>query len=437
LLLRRDVLKSWLAAIAMTGGLAACGGGGGGGSASTDPVAETPTPPPATITTPAPPENKFYASWTAAMQDATASLPGSAAPAAQSFNNQTLRQVVRLSLGGETVRVKLSNRFGKGPATVSTVRVARSLSGGSEIDAATDRLVTFGGQTSVTLAAGAEVTSDAVALPVTALSRLAVSMYFGGSTSMPTVHADGRQPAYIVAGNQSSAASLQASAQDTRESYFGLTAVETSSTQPTKLVVAFGDSLTDGFGSTFGGAARYPNLLDDRLKAAGNARTGVVNAGISGNRWLNDFAGPSGNSRFERDVLAVTGVTHAIVLLGINDIGFSVEPLPSQEVSAQQIIDSISAVVTKANARGVKVLIGTLLPYRGASYYSTAGEAKRQAVNAWIRNQSIAGTVDFDQLLRSASDATVLNPAYDSGDHLHPNNAGYAAMASAVDLAKL
>jgi lysophospholipase L1-like esterase len=454
---RNNMFKSWLMAAALAVGLAACGGGGGGGEpVAQAPVAETPTTPvtpvspvtpvtpvtpadPVTPTVPVPPpaESRFYASWTAAMQDASAGWPGSAPIAPQTFNNQTVRQVVRLSLAGDSVRLKLSNRFGKAPVTFNAVRVARSLDGGTDIDASTDRPVTFEGQATLTLAAGAEATSDAVALPVAALSKLTVSMYFAGSTAMPTVHSDGRQAAYIVPGNQVSAASMQPAGQDIRESYYALTAVEAFSAQPAKVVVAFGDSLTDGFGSTMGGNTRYPNYLDDRLKAAGQVRTGVVNAGISGNRWVNDFAGLNGNSRFDRDVLDVSGVTHAILLLGINDIGFAVEPLPSQPVTAQQIIDAMSASIHRANARGVNVMVGTLMPFKGAGYYSEAGEAKRQAVNEWIRNQGIAAVIDFDQVMRSPSDPAMLNPIYDSGDHLHVNNAGFAAMASAVDLSRL
>jgi lysophospholipase L1-like esterase len=370
------------------------------------------------------------------MVDATATLPGAAPQAAQSFNNQTVRQVVRLSLGGDTLRVKISNLFGRTPMTFSGVRVARSTTA-SGIDAGTDRAVTFSGQASVTLAPGAELYSDPVALAVAPLTNIAVSMFFATATSIPTVHPLARQTAFIGAGNQLSATTVQGTA-DPFSAYFALTAVETSSVELTKVVVAFGDSTTDGSGSTLDAARRYPNLLDDRLKAAGFARTGVVNAGIGGNRWVNDFAGPSGSSRFDRDVLDVPGATHAIIMMGINDIGFMVDPAPNQEVTAQDIIAAINAAVNKAKARGLKVLLGTLLPYRGAGYYSDAGERERQAVNAWIRGNTVVdAVVDFDQVLRNPADPLSLNPAYDSGDRLHPNDAGYAAMAAAVDLAQL
>jgi lysophospholipase L1-like esterase len=440
--LRRQALK-FFAAMLLAVGAAACGGGGGGGGTSTPPPdgggSVTPVTPPPVTPGPGTAESRSYASWTAPMLDATADLPGLPARTAETFNNQSVRQVMRLSLGGDNIRIKLSNLFGKAPVTFSGVHVAKSSSavqGG--IDTGTDRSVTFGGQASITLAAGTEILSDAVALPVAALESVAVTLYFAAPTSMATMHAVGRQTTFIVPGNQLSAAATAAAPGDLRQAYYGVTAIEASSTQATKVLVAFGDSMMDGLGSTPDANRRFPNQLDDRLKAAGLARTGVVNAGIGGNRWLHDFAGPSGNSRFDRDVLKGSGVTAVLILEGINDIGFAVEPAPSQEVSADQIISAIGAAVAKAKARGLKVFLGTLLPYKGAGYYSESGEAKRQAVNAWIRSgSSVDGVVDFDAALRSASDPRVLNPAYDSGDHLHPNDAGYAAMAAAVDISRL
>lgn len=414
---RRSFFRSLAAAAVLAAGLWGCGSDDDTGSAA---------------------QRRSYASWTGALSDADTTLPGRPTPQVQVFNNQTVRHVLRLSLGGDEVRVKVSNLFGREPVTFSGVRLARS-TGQSNIDTTTDRAVTFGnGQGSVTVAAGAETLSDPVALPVTPLSTVAVSLYFASPTSMPTVHALGRQTTYIGAGNQLSAASIPAATADQRQSYYGVSVVETSSVEPASVVVTFGDSITDGFNSTVDATKRYPNQLDDRLKAAGLTRVGVVNQGISGNRWLNEVSGPSGNSRFDRDVLGVSGVTHTIILLGINDIGFSEAAAPTQAVTADQIIASMDAAVSKAKARSIKVLLGTLLPYKGAAYYSAAGEAKRQAVNAWIRNnRNIDGVIDFDRVMQSATDPLAMNPAYDSGDHLHPNDAGYGAMAAAIDLARL
>ncbi|MEO6798457.1 MAG: SGNH/GDSL hydrolase family protein [Rhodanobacter sp.] len=280
---------------------------------------------------------------------------------------------------------------------------------------------------------GAAVTSDPVAMPVAPLAKIAISMYFAHATPMPTIHELSRQTTYIAAGNQLSTASLAGPVADQRQSYYGLGLVETSSKEMGKVVVLFGDSITDGQHSTIDAAKRYPDQLDDRLKAAGFTRIGIVNAGISGNRWLHDVWGPSGTSRFKRDVLDVAGVTSTIILLGINDIGFS-----SQPVTAAQITRSMSTAISAAKAKGIKVFMGTLLPYKGASYYSAAGEAKREAVNQWIRsNKNIDGVVDFDRLMQSPADPLTINPVYNSGDDLHPNDAGYAAMAAAIDLATL
>jgi lysophospholipase L1-like esterase len=440
---RRDVVRSLFAAAVVALSLAGCGGGGSGGdtgaistnSGGTTDTGGTPPAPPA----PPAPQSAFFPSWTAPMVDATNALPGNTAGTPQSFNNQSIRQPLRLSLGGDTLRVKISNLFGKSPVTFSGVHVAKSGATTNAIDPGSDHAVTFGGQASVTLAAGAEMTSDAVALATSPLSMVAVTMYFASATTMPTVHPDGRQTTFIVPGDQLSAAAVTAAGADLRASYYGLTAVETSSTSATKVVVAFGDSLTDGYASSFDASKRYPNQLDDRLKAAGLVRTGVVNAGISGNRWLNEFAGPSGNSRFDRDVLGVSGATDVIILEGINDIGFGADPALSQTVTAQQIIDSIAAAVAKAKARGLKVFLATLLPFRGAGYFTEDGETKRQAVNAWIRANSAGadGVIDFEHVIGSAGDPSVFNPAFDSGDHLHPNDAGYAAMAAAIDISRL
>lgn len=407
---RRGLFRSFTAACLLAAGLSGCGGGDA--------------------------EERPYAAWTGALSDLEQSIAGFPAPVVDTFKDQTVRHVMRVSLGGDRWRIRVSNLFGKQPVTFTGVHLARS-TGQSNIEAGSSQAVTFGGQGAVTLAPGAEAQSDPVALMVAPLGSVTVSLYFAGPTPMPTVHGQALQVTYVGAGNQLTAASIPAAAADQRESYYGVSLVENLSTEPARVLVAFGDSITDGAASTVGANKRYPNLLDDRIKAAGMARTSVVNQGIGGNRWLNDVLGPSGNSRFERDVLGVPGVTHTLILMGINDIGFSVF-VPQQEVSADQITAAMAGAVTKAKARGLKVLLGTLLPYKGAAYYSDPGEAKRQALNTWIRsNRDIDGVVDFDRAMQDPADPLLLKPAYDSGDHLHPNDAGYAAMAAAVDLTKL
>lgn len=411
---RRTALKSIVAATALAVGLFGCGGSDN----------DTPL------------ESRSYASWTASMLDATQARAGAATPVAQVFSDQSIRHVLRLSLGGDSIRVKVSNLFGKAPITFSGVQVARS-TGASSIDVSSSRTVTFSGQPSVTLAAGAELLSDPIALPVTPQTNLAVTMYFASPTTVATVHAVGRQTSYIGAGNQLAAASIPAATTDQRQAYYGLTSVEAASTEQARVVVTFGDSITDGTNSTVDAAKRYPNQLDDRLKAAGQARTGVVNAGISGNRWINDITGPNGNGRFERDVLNVPGVTHTVILLGVNDLRNSFR-FPAEAVTTDQLIASMTNAVSRSKAKGLKVLLGTILPCKGEAFCPASVDAQREVVNAWIRNnREVDGIVDFDRAIQNPADPSAINPAYDSGDHLHPNDAGYGVMAATIDLAKL
>jgi lysophospholipase L1-like esterase len=415
---RTRIARCFIAATALTAGLMGCGGGGGGGDSGASSL-----------------EGNRYASWTASMMDATQVRAGTT-PVVEVFNNQSVRQVLRLSLGGDRVRIKVSNLFGKASITVSGAEVARS-TGGSGIDVASSRVVTFDGQPTVTLAAGEELLSDPIAFSATPLTPMAVTMYFASPNVLDTVHALGRQTAYIGMGNQLSAATIAATEADQRQSYYGLTVVETASAEKANVVVMFGDSITDGDKSSVDASKRLPNQLDDRLKAAGFARTGVVNSGIAGNRWLIDVFGPNANSRFDRDVLGVAGVTHTIVFLGINDLRNSFR-FPAQAVTTDQVIASMATAVAKAKAKGLKVLVGTIMPCKGETFCPASVDADRQVVNAWIRaNRDADGVIDFDRVMQNPTAPAEINPVYDSGDHLHPNDVGYGAMAAAVDLAKL
>ena len=413
---RRTILKSVVATTVLAVGLFGCGGSDNNESRL---------------------ENRYYASWTGSMLDATQARAGvTPVPVAQVFDNQSIRHVLRLSLDGDAIRIKVSNLFGKTPITFSGIQVARS-TGGSSIDVSSSRVATFASQSTVTVPAGAELLSDPIELAVTPLTNIAVTMYFASPTVVATVHALGRQTAFIGAGNQLSAATIPAATTEQRQSYYGLTAVEASSTQKTNVVVTFGDSITDGFNSTVDAAKRYPNQLDDRIKAAGLTRTGVVNAGISGNRWINDITGPNGNGRFDRDVLNIPGVTHTIILLGVNDIRNSFR-FPAEAVTTDQLITSMTTAVRKSKEKGVKVLLGTILPCKGETFCPASVDAQRQVINTWIRNnRDVDGIVDFDRVIQNPADPTAMNPTYDSGDHLHPNDVGYGAMAAAIDLARL
>lgn len=402
--------------IALVAGVVGCGGGGGD----------------TTLATAAP-----YAAWTAAPIDATQAIDGVSTYPPEQFVDKTIRHEMRMSLAGDRWRVRLSNRFGRSAITFSGVSVARSTGNGT-IDTGSSQTVKFGGNPSVTLAAGEEVDSDPVDLAVTVFGMVSVSVYFSAPTPMPTLHPVGQQYAYIGAGNQLVAQSISPIPDGQRLAYFGVTAIDNLSPQNHKVVVAFGDSLTDGSNSTVGASKRYPNQLDDRLKATGMNTVSVVNAGIEGNRWLHDGVGPAGTTRFATDALNISGVSHIIVLLGINDLGFQLLLPQSDIVTADQIIQAIAEAIAKAKEKKVKVLLGTLLPFKNSSYYTTDNEAKRQTINTWIRSNSDAhAIIDFDLALQDPSDPLQLNPAYDFGDHLHPNDAGYAAMAAAVDLSRL
>jgi lysophospholipase L1-like esterase len=375
-----------------------------------------------------------YASWAASPQDYAEAFPGGMEPAARTFINQTLRHVIHLSAGGDELRVHLSNRFGTTPLTVDTVAVANSR-GGPAIDAASSLALSFGGAPGVTIAPGEERWSDYVRFPLAAESDIAVSVFVGGSAPRATEHTLGQQSTYVAAGNVVDAESVPTD--DLLTSYEWLTGVDVRAAQPRRVIVTFGDSITDGFASTVDANHRYPNFLSARATAAeAPGSFSVVNAGISGNRVLHDVVGPAGAGRFARDALDQTGVTDVIILLGINDIGFS-GFAPDQEVTAEMITLGLTAMVEAGKAEGKRVFLATLLPFAGvmAPYYSEAGEAKRQAVNDFVRsNPDVAGIIDFDAAVRDPANPLAIRADFDSGDHLHPNDAGYAAMADAIAL---
>ena len=377
---------------------------------------------------------RWVATWAAAQQDSNEipPFPQGPQPTAQVVKDETIRQIVHTSIRGTGLRIKLSNRFGNAPVTLANVRIARS-TGGASIDASSDRSVTFAQATTTTLPAGADAWSDLVSFDAATNADLAVSFYIQAETRVATGHSFALRTNYVGAGNIVSAPTMDGATTST--SYRWLAGIDVATTETTKVVVAFGDSITDGLASTVGMDHRWPNYLDQRAQtAAAIGRVSVVNAGIGGNRWLHDGMGPSGSGRLERDVIDTSGATHAILLLGTNDIGVGVLAT-SQAVSAEQITGSIDAAIAKGKQAGLKIYLGTLLPFKGAIYYTEAGEASRQSVNTWIRaNKSANGVIDFDQATRDPADPATLQAAYDSGDHLHPNDAGYQAMGNAIDL---
>jgi lysophospholipase L1-like esterase len=368
------------------------------------------------------------------------SPPGQPPPAAPApfvhFTNQTLRQIVRISIGGSRLRVVLSNVFGTAPLSIGGAHLALRDKGAS-IVAASDRALAFGGVAATTIPPGAIVVSDPVDLMVPALADLAVDLYLPGQTDTPsplTMHGGALETNYVSeAGNHVGEPTMTVGS--TTQSWFVVSRVEVTGT--VGAVVAFGDSITDGARSTPDTNHRYPDELARRLNAAaGTVKLAVLNAGIGGNRLLSDGAyssGPNALARFEHNVLAQPGATHVIVLEGINDIGYALhDPSPS----AAELIAAHRQMIERAHAHGLKIFGGTLTPFEGAPRYTVEGEAKRAALNEWIRTaKAYDGVVDFDAATRDPGHPLRFKPEFDSGDHLHPNDAGYVAMGDAIDLA--
>lgn len=382
------------------------------------------------------PELLPYASWAVAPSAPVAH----AAQPEPTFVKQTIRHVVRASIGGEAARVRFSNVYGTTPLAVAGAHLARATSGGG-IEPSTDRELTVDGRASFTIAAGAEVWTDAVALDVPTHGNLAVSVFVRSEASARTSRDASRQTTYVAPGDQLGAAKL-GGAVETVEAYHWVTGLDVHRREPTNVVVLLGDSNVAGFGAAIDENARFHDHLSRRLVGAARS-VGVVNAGIPGNRA--SFDGPIGEAatrRFARDVLGQSGVTHVIVQIGINDIGLA-GMTPAQSPSADAIIWALRDMIEQAAARDVKVILATLLPWKGATLFGApfgdaAGEAKRLAVNAWIRtNRSVHAVLDLEAAVRDPFDPGRIDPRFDAGDHLHGNGAGYAAMAAAVDLATL
>jgi lysophospholipase L1-like esterase len=361
--------------------------------------------------------------------------PSPVVPVPPTFADQSVRMVLRASVSGSQLRLQFSNALGTPPTQLGAVHVALHTGDGA-IAAGSDRSVTFGGSASVTLHPGALVVSDPVDLALAPLTEVAVSVYLPESSDTRSFHELGLNTTYVATGNTVDAASFTVS--DTNRSYFWLTGMEVLAAPGSGSLVAFGDSITDGYSTTPDQHRAWPALLAQRLQAdPATAGLGVINMGISGNRVLRDLVGSSALTRFDRDVLARGGVQWLLLLEGINDINFTALPgVPvSQQTSAEELIEGLSQLVQRAHARGIKVMGGTLLPMGGLWLHNPQTEALRQAVNTWIRESgSFDAMIDFDALMRDPANPERLHPDYDSGDFIHPNDAGNAAMAAAIDI---
>jgi lysophospholipase L1-like esterase len=356
--------------------------------------------------------------------------------AEQGFSDQTIREIIYVSAGGDALRVRLSNLFGTRPLTIGGASVGVVLYGG-ELVPASGRRLTFGGRLAVTVPAGAAVTSDPLSGRVAPLSELAISIYLPGPTGPATNHAYAGQTTFVASGDQ--VADAQGASFSVREaSWYFATEVDVRSATAGGTIVAFGDSITDGVGSEDGADDRWPDFLARRLEAAlGDHAPGVVDEGIGGNRVLRGSGcfGQSGLARFERDALSEPGVRAVIVLEGINDIGFALGrasacTIPAgRDVTAAAIEAGYLRLIAMAHARGVKVYLGTLTPAPGR-------EPLRSEVNRWIMTSHAAdGVINFAAATSEPGDPRYYNPDYNSGDNLHPNDLGYDMMAKAIPLA--
>ena len=365
------------------------------------------------------------------------------------LRDQTVRERVRISIGGSQIRIRLSNEYGSSPLLVGAVTV------GVPKDPATVKpgsiqAVTFGGRNSVTIPAGAPAISDPVALTVAYGAEISISLYFPKRVTTPTWHALALKRAVVSPqGDHSYEDRIQGGTEASRSMFVSAVLVPAQRSQ--RLAVAFGDSIVDGDGSTADADRNWPNDLIRRLeKTADGSKLAVVNEGIAGNRLLSDgplaSLGISALARFDRDALSLPGVTHIVLLEGINDLGFPGAKLgelsladPAEVRNAEDLIGAYRQLIARAHIRGIKLIGSTMTACEGVDipgYYSESKEATRQAVNKWIRtSHAFDGVIDFDAVLRDPDHPSRLLPRFASEDHLHPNDAGYQAMADAIDLA--
>lgn len=388
---------------------------------------------------PAPEGGRWLTSWYAAPQaawDPTFILPMNVPV---TLDNQSLQETVRLSAGGRRLRLVFSNRYGREPVTLGEVRV--------QADGAfhTRQALTFSGKPGASIAPGAVAISDPLTLDVAPLSKVTVTSYLPSPTPVSTFHWGAQQTTHIAAGNLARTAAFPKSAAVAGRLFLSAVMVEAAPNARTaRTVVVLGDSITDGNGSTPDANRRWPDFLAERLEPHGMA---VANAAISGARLLRDGMGQNALARLAHDVLSQPGVSDVVVLLGTNDIGWPGGPFAPQEraVTLDELITGFRQLVAAAHARGIRITAGTLPPFEGAlegtpyaGHYSLAKERVRQQLNHWIRSAGeFDAVVDFDAVLRDPARPQRMLPAFDSGDHLHPGDAGYRAMAAAVEIARL
>ncbi len=379
------------------------------------------------------------ARWTPAWGASQMRLDGPNAEKVAKAGAATIRQIVHLTADGATIRLRLSNLTGQTPLNIGAVTIGMAQPGISAVTAL--QPVLFAGERDAVVPPGAEIFSDPIALPVARGRDVAVSLYFPQAFTAPTGHSGARSTTFLVSGDATDRAALP----DAQKigGWWGLSDIEVRDAAQTATIVTIGDSITDGYGIVDDSNTRWPDELAKRLAAAPATRGySVVNAGIGGNRVLLDGLGPSLMTRFDRDVVARPGVTHALLLEGVNDLGVLTREQPVDAATHRAIVRQITfayrQLAERAHEHGIRLIVGTITPFQGNGYYHPGPEteADRQAINRFIRTSGLFdGVVDFDKALADPAQPARLLPAYDSGDHLHPSAAGYRVMAAAVPLA--
>ena len=386
-------------------------------------------------------ESPWIGTWTASAQPAWEADFPIPLGFPSNYYNHTIRQIARVSIGGSKVRIVVSNEYGKHPLKIGAAHIAVT-EDGSAVKAGTDRALTFGGSPTITIPPGAPAISDPVDLEVAPLSELSVSLFFPEGAPATTMHWDGHQTAYVAAGNKAAETDFKADSEQTQRVF--LTGIMVDAPADARAIVLFGDSITDGDGSTIDGNDRWPDTLAKRLNAAGGPPVAVLNQGISGAKVLSDRMGVNALARFDRDVLNQPRADTVVLMMGINDIGWpgSALALHDPQPTAEDVIAGYRQLIARAHADGMKIIGATLTPFGDAfvgtpfeGYYTPQKEEIRLAVNEFIRNsKEFDGVIDFDKVVVDPAKPGHIKAEYDKGDHLHPNAAGYDAMAASIDL---
>jgi lysophospholipase L1-like esterase len=370
---------------------------------------------------------KWVGTWSTAPQLVE---PGNLPPP-PGLTNNSLRQVIRVSIGGDTLRVRFSNEFSAGAVTMHSVQIAAS-TGGHTIDVATNRELTFNGSSAITMNPGATTTSDPIAFTLTPRMDVAITIYYGQTSATVTGHPGSRTTSYIIAGNTTTTTDFSGSV--TTDHWYGINGIDVMAPEAAACVAILGNSITDGRGSTTNLQNRWPDIFSESLlRDSSTQQVGVLNMGIGGNSVLSGGLGPTGVSRYDRDILQQHGVRWAIIFEGVNDIG-GVHSAAAATTIAEGLIAAFQQMIEKAHANDIRIYGGTIMPFKGNGYYNEYSESCRRTVNQWIRTGgTFDAYIDFDKTMRDPLDSTRLVSSYQN-DGLHPDSAGHRKMGESIDL---